>query len=540
MDTSSSASMKMSSATNPHSRPINLATTSGVKGWLAGVDLPAHIPVDIHVGPEAKAQFRVLLEHLDVCGFGSLLKIPKSGTGVPGPSPIQHAAGFTTADHNLQDLTSITTQAVNLERKDVLKTSGWIHGAITDGLVIPSKLIQKELDFEATGNNGNDKLIAGLKQQRRIKSDQLMHILRQHINHTSLEALLAHKDIYVWERERDGTTFYCGLTVLWLILESIEPKTVVDAQEYETLIESLSLVEDCDGDVRQYLSKLKTARDELTIRHGKDRMTDNKFMKHLFGGLSVVTQPTFQALVSTHRSKYLMGDLDSKGLEEFLRKLDKLYTSLLTGKEWSVLAEPDPKMIALTTENKALQKKVSKLEQQASQQGGNTGSKGGSGKGNEGYTNDQGISVAGPPGTNAYQIELWRTVKKGPSITKQVGDKTVKYFWCNKHRHGKGLYMRQNKSDPDRHDHEEWKQGIRADKKKRRDKRSRKRGGDDSSVNSSASDQPRLVVKKLKNEKSVNVLVTKYGLTHEDALALALAHDPDVLGGGSDSDSSGN
>ena len=74
MDTSSSASMKMSSATNPHSRPINLATTSGVKGWLAGVDLPAHIPVDIHVGPEAKALFRVLLEHLDVCGFGSLLR----------------------------------------------------------------------------------------------------------------------------------------------------------------------------------------------------------------------------------------------------------------------------------------------------------------------------------------------------------------------------------------------------------------------------------------------------------------------------------
>ena len=54
MDKSQSASTKLSSATNPHDRPLNLATSTGVKGWRAGVELPAHIPTDIKVGPEAK------------------------------------------------------------------------------------------------------------------------------------------------------------------------------------------------------------------------------------------------------------------------------------------------------------------------------------------------------------------------------------------------------------------------------------------------------------------------------------------------------
>ena len=209
MDKSQSASTKMSSATNPHDRPLNLATSTGVKGWTAGVTLPAHIPTDIKVGPEAKEKFRTLLEHLDVCGFGKILRIATTGTGVAGPSPISHTGSPDSADHQLGDWTSLTTNYVNLTREHILKMSGWIHGDIDDGLTVPTNLVQKTLDFQSTGKNGNSKLVAEMKQQFRIKADQLMHIWRNHINHTSLEAFLAQKDIYVWEKESDGTTFYC-------------------------------------------------------------------------------------------------------------------------------------------------------------------------------------------------------------------------------------------------------------------------------------------------------------------------------------------
>ena len=544
MDKSQSASTKMSSATNPHDRPLNLATSTGVKGWTAGVTLPAHIPTDIKVGPEAKEKFRTLLEHLDVCGFGKILRIATTGTGVAGPSPISHTGSPDSADHQLGDWTSLTTNYVNLTREHILKMSGWIHGDIDDGLTVPTNLVQKTLDFQSTGKNGNSKLVAEMKQQFRIKADQLMHIWRNHINHTSLEAFLAQKDIYVWEKESDGTTFYCGLTILWLILETIEPQTVVDAQEYEDFIEKLSLVTDCNGDIRQYISKLQTARNELTVRHGKDRMTDDKFLKFLFDGLRVVAQPTFKNLVDQTKSLWMQGELQgNQDVTDFLRKIDKLYTSQLTSKEWSVQAEPDPKMVALTTENKTLQNKVRKLEQnQASHvpKGGK-----GSGKDNTIYTNEKGIEVAGPPGTRDHRIALWRTIKTKSCITRTLGTDQVKFFWCDKHRQGKGLYMRENASNPDRHDHEKWREELaqknEEDAKKRRGKKTKQKRArsDVSSVNSSASDQPRLVVK---TQKSVNTLVTKHGLSHEQALRIAL--DPRVNGesdsDSDDSDSSGN
>ncbi len=58
--------------------------------------------------------------------------------------------------------------------------------------------------------------------------------------------------------------------------------------------------------------------------------------------------------------------------------------------------------------------------------------------------------------------------------------------------------------------------------------------GDDSSVNSSASEKTRLVVKR---QKSVKSLVTEHGLSHEKAMQIA--NDPTV-NGYSDSDDSGN
>ncbi len=210
------------------------------------------------------------------------------------------------------------------------------------------------------------------------------------------------------------------------------------------------MVDDCSGDIRQYISKLQTARNELTVCHGKDRMTDDKFLRFLFEGLQVVQQPTFKNLVDQTKSLWMQGELQgNQDVPDFLRKIDKLYTSLLTSKEWSVQAEPDPKMVALTTENKTLQQKVRKLEQQQASQG----SKGGKGSGKDVtiHTNEKGIEVAGPPGTRDYHIELWRTIKTKSWVTRTIGNEQVKFFWCDKHRKNQGLYMRENASNPDRH-----------------------------------------------------------------------------------------
>ena len=78
----------------------------------------------------------------------------------------------------------------------------------------------------------------------------------------------------------------CGLTLLWLVLERLEPKTVLDVRELERTITSTKLHgPPCDGDVRLYLSTLKNALDELKSKHGDSAMTDHKFTEHVFDGL---------------------------------------------------------------------------------------------------------------------------------------------------------------------------------------------------------------------------------------------------------------
>ncbi len=532
LDASASASKKMSPATNPYDRPLNLGNNTGVKGWEAGVELPPHISFKITVAPENKSQIRGLVEYANINGFGLLFNVPTAGSGIAGNAPITHAGGPDTADHQLRDFFNICTHYVKQSRKHVLNWAGYIHGDIDDGLSVPDPLEQKRLDFESTAKNGNAKLVAANKHQLRIKADQLMHILRQHIDHTSLEGFLALKEIYAWTRE-NGSTFFCGLTILWLILESVEPQTVVDAREHETLIETLSLINDCDGNIRTYLSKLKHARNELTVRHGKDYMKLNKFLEHLFNGLAVVKQESFFRLVETHNAAFMLGKLDEAATEQFLKDMDDMFIALQTSGKWTIEAPPDPKVMALTTENKKLSKKLNAIEKQQASQ--SSGTSGGNGDRNKEHKNEFGILVAGPKGTRDFKIELWRTVKKGSPITRRIKDKDVKFFWCQDHRDGKGLYMRQNADDPPRHDHDLWRKDLSSNKKRRNQRKRQGGGGDDSSVNSSASEQPQLVVKK--KQKRVNTLVTQYNMSHENAVALV---NDERFHGGNDSDVSGN
>ncbi len=111
----------------------------------------------IVVGPEAKLSVHALLEHMKVSGFGSILSIATTLSGVAGGSLITLPGSLTpTADHQLNNFKCLVTNAVNLTRDDILilKMSAWIHGGINDGLVLPTNGVQKNLDYEATGMNG--------------------------------------------------------------------------------------------------------------------------------------------------------------------------------------------------------------------------------------------------------------------------------------------------------------------------------------------------------------------------------------------------
>mmetsp|Transcript_10109 Transcript_10109/g.15019 ORF Transcript_10109/g.15019 Transcript_10109/m.15019 type:complete len:609 (-) Transcript_10109:104-1930(-) len=518
----------LSNPTNPFSQVLDLNTSSGIKGWQHGVQLPPSMEnMDVKVGPTGRKQLRALGDHLRHNGYHSVLNIPTSGTGLPESAPGKTAGGQEIPAVNLSDHVNLATDMQNLTRDDTLKFAGFIHGGLQDGLAVPSKRVQKTLDLTTSGNDG---LVANMKQQLRIRCDMLMTILQQVTNEASLNSLLAQKDLFTWTKETDGTEFYCGLTVLWLIFELIEPKTVIDARDVEKIIEETTLIKDCDGDVRTYFSTVKKARDELHSRYGTDRMNDQRFTEILFKNLNTVEQEHFKRFISTNYTTWLSeATID---LDKFMAAVDKIYTGLVTSQEWTTSAPEDPKVLALTTANKSMKKKLAKLTSTTTSAGSTNGA---------GNFKD-GKEMAGPQGSTGWSVEKWRTIKKGDSITRPDG---TQHFWCDKHYSGKGLYMKPNVSDPPGHDHAKWE----SFKDRQREKAAkRKKDKDDSSVSSNtptAVKKAKLVVnrgngKKTKFQKKVEVLVTQQGYSHEKAVETVAAIYSDGAPSDSDDDSYGS
>ncbi len=121
----------------------------------------------------------------------------------------------------------------------------------------------------------------------------------------------------------------------------------------------------------------------------------------------------FRTLVNERESLWLQGRLEGPAVAQFLLDMDTLYASLLTGDRWTITAEPDPKIVALATENANLKKEL-KSEKNKSQQNSKP-----NGDGGGPYVKEKGIEVSGPPGspgTQGHSIPLWCSTKKGPCI----------------------------------------------------------------------------------------------------------------------------
>ena len=446
------------------------------------------------IGPEARDDTRRLGDYLRVRGFYNTLNIPTKGDGKPLNAPTITTSGKEIAAINMSDFQFIfDTQ--NIERNHVLEFAGMIHGDVGDGLHMPTKRVQKTLDPEASGNQGNDALIAVLLLQHRIRSDMVMAIIREVYDHAALESLDAYKDLFTWTREDDGTEFYDGITCLWLILEMINPKTVIDATELEkTLTNSKLLGPPLNGDVRAYFSLMKRTRDELCKRHGKERFSEQRFLQTIFDQLLTIGQPVFKQYI---QGKYTgwTENLASFDMNATFTGIDNVYASLCTSGKWEPEPKEDPKVIALATENKKLQKQVRAIEKR------NAEGKNDSSNGSNDSTDDK-----------------WREVYSSPRIKAPSGkDKGQPFFWCKDHNHGKGMYMPDNsvKNEASGHYHDRWKAKKEKFGKKRNGK---KRKGDDSSTSSTTSSTPKLLVdrssKKSKKEKQVQFLVTERNMDH--------------------------
>jgi hypothetical protein len=332
----------------------------------------------------------------------------------------------------------------------------------------------------------------------------IMHILREVYDPTALASLDANKDLFTWTRECDGTEFYDGITCLWLILETIEPKTVIDVTELEKILdESKLLGPPCNGDVRAYFSLMKRTRDELIKRHGPERFSEQRYLQALFRELLTIEQPVFKQYIQTKYTTWTE-NLTAFDLNKSMTGIDNVYSSLLTAGDWDVEPVEDPKVIALSTELQKVKNQLKNANKKVAA-----------------AHNDSSSTTGGSKDSDGSK---WREVRKGDRIICPAGrHKGKTFFWCKDHCNGNGMYMPSNSAPgkPAAHDHAQW-QARKDEFNKERETNTKKRKGtgDDSSTSSVKLKVDRGSSRKSKKQKQVQLLVTQQGMDHLTAMEL--------------------
>jgi hypothetical protein len=439
--------------TSIHDMYINLNTRAGLHLFKEGSSVPENwkkVPVDTK--KENKEKLLRALGLLDSKGYLELLNVPTSGTGRMKASPKTLASGKEVADFDLGDRKHIVNDKNKLSTKDVAKWVHWYNGKADCKLEEPdpkAEKIQKMLDTSSTDTH--IKLANLIKGQLRMKSVMMHLFLQGLITEDSYHSFEARKAELEYKKEADDTKLIDGLMLLWMILETLKPGTVIDARELETIIDTATLMKN-GNDVRQLISTMQAALLELRRKHGEEAYSETRFVQAMFTALLTSTNEDFLRWVSDKKTSWMSGD--DFTLSVFLTKAETLYKNSKQEGTWEKKSnKPGDSQQIL-----ALKTRVKKLENGSKSPG---GSGGGDDSGN-GKNMKNGEEMAGPPRTSGWSIPKVRTVNVGRYITY----KGKKHEWCADHRPRDksfdGLYMQCN--DGDRHNHEKWL----ADKKKRK------------------------------------------------------------------------
>ena len=505
-----------STVTNPFELDIDLGTKTGVSIYNKCLDTDLS---GIVVNDDTRVQLMRLLRDLKTNkGFGKMFQIPIKGTGKPAPKPDTLPNGAEIATVDFKECLDLLDYFSKLTKDQFMAFVCWIHGEVDCELKSTSNRTQKVLPLQATGNKG---LVARMKHQLRIKSDLLQHLLRKILSQATMDSFIADKESLVWTKEGYNTQFYCGFSILWNILEVIEPKTKIEAVEFEDKIRNTTLDPDCSNDVREYCQTLLGYWDTLRERK-PDTMSEDTFTQILFDGLLKSTNDNFRNFVQNEQNIYHTEDGAQFDVRKLIAKVEKLYRSMVQRNTWPEGSKDDPAVVALVSQNKLLKTQLKSAKKELKQQ--NKGHSAGGGGGGTGFKDSSGRIVAGPKHSKAHHIELWRTQQKGDFIT----NNGKLYQWCPLHVEPtyfpKGLYMFCNSRDGKTHDHEAW-QTLKDNRKKAAKKR-RQRATDDSEKEAKKS-KAGLRVRRSEKETRVHSMVTelvKTGLDHHQAAVFATKH----------------
>jgi hypothetical protein len=264
--------------------------------------------------------------------------------------------------------------------------------------------------------------------QRRARSEIIVSWIRGHFDEESLKALSLKSDDFQWTVPADdGGGVKCdGPTMIKLILDYIQPSTMIGTDRYRKVIQNCRL-EKHGHNVLKAMEQIETALKQIE-RKGE---TYDSLRLHVFDCLNSTKNSDFREWVRRVRADIGCGkgEYSKHDGKMIIKDAKEQYANM--SDNWNQLDPRDAQMLALATKLQSAEAKFVLLTNAAANSNNNPNNKGPGGTGGKG---------SGP--------EDWQYVKEGD--TKTVYGKT--WWWCERHNDGKGLYVRHPPSD-----HDEWK-----------------------------------------------------------------------------------
>ena len=409
---------------NPHLGDFNPGTNTGAKIFEAKTK---GLPQDKRLPYSRKESqtFRLLLQGKASTFGNCVTKIPidLNGTGV-----IEHK--------NLID----SYADIPLER--MIREAAKAFGTeIPEGNPLPNgPFVLRDID---PASSDDDKKTFYNRVHRHVVTEYVKNILDEPGRSELLDKMKDHAFVDA----TDGSMHIDGPTMLWHLLNKVDPSTLVTVDMLRQKIETARLHMH-GNDVDAILTHIEKAFTRIQSLRG----TCESILHYTVNALRSGPNDEFNAYIGRIKDDIESGTGQFKDIT-----FDKLcfvarskYNNMDAIGDWNKVDPRDAKMLALATEVESLKKTAQAFA--TSTNPGNT---------NPGKQNDQ--ITYGDPSDKVGGVHRWRTVKnKGDSFVKDG----VTFYWCDKHVHPQGLFNGLYCTHkPENHD--EWKAKDRAWRKNR-------------------------------------------------------------------------
>ena len=246
--------------------------------------------------------------------------------------------------------------------------------------------------------------------------------------------------------DSEGAIAKDGPLMLHKLLRKVDPATSVSIENHRLAIENCKL-QDFKNDVSLVIANINKHHTAIIDNNGS--YAHDTLRRHALQTLRSGPNAEFNAFVDdiNRDIESGIGQHANITVDKLFKATERFYNNLVSKNQWDKVNPKDASLIALTTQ-------ISELQKQIAAKNNSNGSNGGNNKGN---TNDGGN---GGDEEMFYGVQKWRTVNKGPSVTRDG----VVWKWCPHHKHPRGHYSGLYYSNHDESTHAEWKQNKDANR----------------------------------------------------------------------------